>query len=177
MLTWNGILDAPRRAHRPHGLGQDHGGNALAARLGRTFVDNDAVLEARTGRSARRDRGAEGADALHLREAEALVFAFSTTPPAVVAAAAAAPLEAGRGRGDARSRGRLPARDVAVIAVGLDPPTTTVTGRSSPRTRGALDAQFATLTSATARSATLVVDATPRRPETIVDEISRALAP
>jgi len=36
-------------------------GQTLAARLGRPFVDNDVVLERRTGRSAREIAAADGA--------------------------------------------------------------------------------------------------------------------
>jgi len=68
-------------------------GEPLAERLGRPFVDNDVVLEARTGRTARQIASAEGADALHRHEAEALVDALAGSVPAVVAAAAAAPLD------------------------------------------------------------------------------------
>src|SRR5438552_11350746 len=75
------------------GSGKTTVGLLLAARLGRAFVDNDVVLEARTGQTAREIAAAEGAEALHLREAEALVVALSTPAAAVVAAAAAAPLE------------------------------------------------------------------------------------
>jgi shikimate kinase len=68
-------------------------GRLLGVRLGRPFVDNDVVLERRTGHSAREIALADGADALHLREAEALIDALAQPVPAVVAAAAAAPLE------------------------------------------------------------------------------------
>ncbi|MDQ1511330.1 MAG: hypothetical protein QOG50_3174, partial [Actinomycetota bacterium] len=47
----------------------------------------------RTGHTAREIAAAAGADALHLREAEALVFALSSNVAAVIAAAAAAPME------------------------------------------------------------------------------------
>ncbi len=68
-------------------------GALLAARLAQPFVDNDAELEARTGRSAREIVAADGADALHALEAETLVAALDRPEPAVIAAAAAAVVE------------------------------------------------------------------------------------
>lgn len=63
-------------------------GHLLARRLGRRFIDNDEALEARAGRSARDIARADGADALHALEAQALVDALAQPVPAVVAAAA-----------------------------------------------------------------------------------------
>ena len=68
-------------------------GRGLAARLGCAFVDNDAALEARTGRTARAIAEADGAGALHAREAEALLAALDRPQRAVVAAAAGAVTE------------------------------------------------------------------------------------
>jgi shikimate kinase len=68
-------------------------GGLLAERLGRPFIDNDAALEARTGRSAREIAAHDGADALHALEAETLVGALERPEPAVIAAAAAAAVE------------------------------------------------------------------------------------
>jgi shikimate kinase len=70
-------------------------GRLLAQRLGRPFVDNDDALEARTGRTARAIADAEGADALHVLEAETLLAALDRPDPAVVSAAAAAVVEPG----------------------------------------------------------------------------------
>jgi shikimate kinase len=68
-------------------------GRLLAERLGRPFIDNDAALEASTGRSAREIAADDGADALHALEAETLLHALERPEPAVIAAAAAAPAE------------------------------------------------------------------------------------
>src|SRR5262249_45956694 len=70
------------------GSGKSTVGHALARRLGRPFVDNDEALEARSGRSARAIADADGADALHRLEAQALVDALARPEPAVVAMAA-----------------------------------------------------------------------------------------
>ena len=70
-------------------------GALLATRLGRPFVDNDVLLQQRTGRSAREIADTEGAEALHAREAEALLAGLANTVPAVIDAAAAAPMEPG----------------------------------------------------------------------------------
>ena len=76
------------------GSGKSTVGRSLAAHLGCPFIDNDARLEERTGQTAREVAAAEGADALHAREAGVLVDALASSVPAVVAAAAAAPMEA-----------------------------------------------------------------------------------
>jgi shikimate kinase len=74
------------------GSGKSTVGTMLAARLARPFLDNDAMLERRTGRRARDIAAAEGVDRLHELEADVLADALSAVPAAVIAAAAAAPL-------------------------------------------------------------------------------------
>src|SRR5689334_14413518 len=59
------------------GSGKSTVGRPLAARLDRPFVDNDDRLAARTGQTAREVAAAEGADALHAREAAVLVDALA----------------------------------------------------------------------------------------------------
>jgi shikimate kinase len=75
--------------------GKSHVGSEVAQRLGRDFVDNDGMLEAREGRSAREIEAADGQDALHKCEAECLVEALARPGPAVIAAAAGAVLVSG----------------------------------------------------------------------------------
>jgi len=148
-------------------------GPLLGARLGRDFVDNDAVLKARTGQSAREIASAEGVDALHRHEADALVGALAEPVPAVIAAAAAAPMEADGAAAMHGSfvvylraapevlAGRLagaPVRDDHRPAVG-----------SIARQFDARDARYREL-------ASLVVDTTGLAPDEIVAEISAALA-
>jgi shikimate kinase len=153
-------------------------GTALAARMGRPFVDNDSQLAARTGRTAREIADAEGAGRLHVLEAEALVDALASPVPAVAAAAAGAVLE-----------------PVAVAALQSD---AVVYLRASPAvlearlTRGTapddhrpfvaddprrvLEAQFAERDDAYRALATLTVDADGDAPGAIVDEITSVLA-
>jgi shikimate kinase len=72
----------------PMGAGKTSVGTALAGLLGRTFVDNDVELSARTGDSAAGIAAEEGLDALHDLEAEELRAALRRRPGAVLAAAA-----------------------------------------------------------------------------------------
>ncbi|MGD9755659.1 MAG: shikimate kinase [Acidimicrobiia bacterium] len=61
-------------------------GRLLAAELGRPFVDGDAELQARTGRTARQLQAGEGRARLH--ELERAVLAQQRDRPVVLAAAA-----------------------------------------------------------------------------------------
>jgi shikimate kinase len=75
------------------GSGKTTVGRVLASWCGRPFVDNDALLARRAGRTARELEASDGVDALHDAEVAALVVALASPEPAVVAAAAAAPLD------------------------------------------------------------------------------------
>jgi shikimate kinase len=70
------------------GTGKTSVGEPLARRLGRPFVDNDRVLEAIAGATAREVAQREGIDALHRLEATMLRAALDREEPSVVAAAA-----------------------------------------------------------------------------------------
>jgi shikimate kinase len=152
-------------------------GQLLAARLGRPFVDNDVVLERRTGRSAREIAAADGAVALHLREAEALIDALSQPVPAVVAAAAAAPLEP-------RAAGALGLHDVVYLRATPDVLAARLARGSDDDHRpfvanGAevvLAAQFEARDARYRDLATLVVDADAGDANAVVAEITSALA-
>jgi shikimate kinase len=161
------------------GSGKTTVGLLLAARLGRAFVDNDVVLETRTGRTAREIATALGAEALHLREAEALVFALSGAVPAVVAAAAAAPLEpfaaAAMRVHDVIYLRATP--DVLAARLARAPGDDHHRPFVADDARAVLDAQFAARDERYRALATLVVDAGVEGPEAVVDEVSAALAP
>jgi shikimate kinase len=70
------------------GSGKTTIGERVAAALGRSFLDNDELLEHRTGITAAALAERDGVDALHRAEAATLLGALESTPPAVIAAAA-----------------------------------------------------------------------------------------
>jgi shikimate kinase len=69
------------------GSGKTTVGKLLAARLHRPFVDSDAVVEARTGRTVREIFEADGEAAYRPLETDALLDALASPEPAVIAAA------------------------------------------------------------------------------------------
>ncbi|MDQ3978450.1 MAG: shikimate kinase [Actinomycetota bacterium] len=71
------------------GAGKTTVGRATANQLGWAFIDSDAQVEARTGRTVAQIWAAEGEDGFRRLEAEALDAALASTKerPAVVAAA------------------------------------------------------------------------------------------
>jgi shikimate kinase len=74
-------------------------GRALAVRLGRTFFDSDAMIEARTGRTVAQIFETSGEPAFRALETEVLDAALDAVPPGVVAAAGGVVLsEANRSR-------------------------------------------------------------------------------
>jgi shikimate kinase len=70
------------------GAGKTTTGTALAAALGRPFVDSDVALTERTGTTGATLASRQDVAALHDLEAELLVGALADPRPAVVAAAA-----------------------------------------------------------------------------------------
>jgi shikimate kinase len=71
------------------GSGKTTIGRALAKVLDRPFLDNDEILEQRTGRSGAEIARTDGVSALHRDEWEALRAELSRDEPSIVAAAAA----------------------------------------------------------------------------------------
>lgn len=158
------------------GAGKSTVGPALAARLRRTFVDNDELLQQQTLRTAREVAASDGAEELHAREAEVLVAALSRADPAVIAAAAAAPMEPG-------VAAALHPHDVVYLRVAPDVLAARVAGaRAADDHRpfvaddpvSVLRLQFSERDERYRALATQVVDAR-AAPEIVVDEITAAL--
>jgi len=163
------------------GSGKTTVGILLADRLDRMFVDNDVVLESQTGQPAREIAAAAGADALHLREAEALLFALSSNVAAVIAAAAAAPMEAFAAAVMSRHEVVYLRAPPTVLAARIaripdDHHRPFVAGGAPGTLAAQLAAQLAARDERYRSLATLVVDAGVDGPEAVVDEISAALA-
>lgn len=70
------------------GSGKSTVAEVLAERLGRPILDNDALLEQRTGATAADLESNVGADELHRLEREVLATALDREEPAVITAAA-----------------------------------------------------------------------------------------
>ncbi len=96
------------------GSGKSTIGTRVAAALSLQFLDNDELLERRTGHSAADLAARDGVDALHRAEAGVLLDALRSAPPSVIAAAASTIT-------DGEVRDRL--RDQTVIWLRADPST------------------------------------------------------
>lgn len=94
--------------------GKTSAGRRLAERLGRDFVDSDAQVVSRTGRSVREIFESDGEAAFRRLEAEALAEALGRPAPVVVGAAGGVVLDAG-------NRARL--ADAVVIWLRAEPAT------------------------------------------------------
>jgi len=75
------------------GSGKSSVGRALAERTGWPFVDNDALVERVTGRTARQLLAEAGEDAMREAEASALRTGLGLAPPVIVATAAGTVLD------------------------------------------------------------------------------------
>src|SRR3954469_21600548 len=76
------------------GSGKTTLGQALAARLGRPFLDSDEQVEAATGRTVREIFEVDGEAAYRVLESKVLCEALASGPPAVIAAAGGTVLSA-----------------------------------------------------------------------------------
>lgn len=70
------------------GSGKTTVGRALATRTGWRYMDNDELVRLVSGRAPQEIDEAQGEDALHRAEAQALRHALSAPPPLIVGAAA-----------------------------------------------------------------------------------------
>jgi shikimate kinase len=74
------------------GTGKTTVGKRVAKALGRPFVDSDDLLQTRTGHTARELFEADGEQAMHAQERDALMEAFASPQANVIGAAASAVL-------------------------------------------------------------------------------------
>jgi shikimate kinase len=96
------------------GSGKTTVGSIVAERLGRTLVDSDLRIEARTGRTVKQILADDGVDALRRAEADALFDALADGEPRVIAAAGGVVLDDG-------DRRRLRRADADVVWLSADP--------------------------------------------------------
>jgi shikimate kinase len=96
------------------GSGKTTVGSIVAERLGRTLVDSDLRIEARTGRTVKQILADDGVDALRRAEADALFDALADGEPRVIAAAGGVVLDHG-------DRRRLRRADADVVWLSADP--------------------------------------------------------
>jgi shikimate kinase len=75
------------------GSGKSSVGRALAARTGWPFLDNDALVERATGRTARQLLAEAGEEAMRAAESAAMRAGLTTAPPVIVAGAAGTVLD------------------------------------------------------------------------------------
>lgn len=75
------------------GSGKSSIGQALAERTGWPFVDNDALVQSATGRTARELLATDGESAMRAAESAALRAGAALDPPAIVATAAGTVLD------------------------------------------------------------------------------------
>jgi shikimate kinase len=155
------------------GSGKTTLGTRLAARLGREFLDNDVLLEARTRSDAAQLRREHGEAALHGLESDVLIDALASRPFAVIAAAAST-----IDRADVRTA----LRDHAFV-VWLEASVDELTERLRdpgrrplPRDpRSTLRHQVEARSARFASVADVVIDTTDRDPQTVLDEVMARL--
>jgi shikimate kinase len=151
------------------GSGKTTVGRALARKLDRPFVDNDEVLEQRTGRSAAEITRSDGVSSLHRAEFESLEASLAHGTPSVVAAAAAVVEEP-----EARA---LLDRDT-VVYLHADPATLASRVRhehAAHRRIASLPDQYAARDARYRALADVVVETAGRSVDDIVAEITRSV--
>lgn len=98
------------------GVGKSTVARIVAERLGRSVVDSDSVIEARTGRTVREIFAADGEQAFRALESEVLLEALASPVPAVIAAAGGVVLSA-------TNRAALNAAKARIVWLSADPAT------------------------------------------------------
>ena len=155
------------------GTGKSTVGEQLARRLDRDFLDNDVLLEARTGATAATLRRDCGEAELHRLEADVLLDCLARQPFAVIAAAASTVL-----RDDVRDVLRRSSfviwlrADVTELSERLDDPGSRPLAGDH---RATLQRQSDERTALYRAVADLVVDTTAKDPDTVMAEVLRQL--
>jgi shikimate kinase len=153
------------------GAGKSTVGRRLADALRRPFVDNDDMLQRRTGRTARDIAARDGLGALHRAETDVLQEALSSPEPAVIAASAAAAV-------DPRAVPALARSYVVYLRAQPDVLAARVHRPSDDAHRPVTDLaeQYAERDSVYRARASFTVDASSRSVEEVVQKITDALA-
>ncbi len=155
------------------GAGKTSVGTALAARLGRPFLDNDALVRALTGREPPEIDASDGEDALHRAEADALRAAVARPGTSIIAVAGAIV-------DDPPERARL-ARSGFVVWLRARPETLRARiGTGAGRRHEATDLEWLAARSderepAYRAVADLIVDVDERTVDEVVDRVEAAL--
>ncbi len=155
------------------GAGKSTIGRRLATRTGWPYIDNDALIEAATGRSAPEIVATDGAEALHEAELAAFEHGAALEPPVILGVAGFVVM-------DERARGRMQAAG-RVVWLRARPETLhrrvgTGRGRRPAATslewvRDVVDQRTPTYTAA----ADLIIDVDRLRPGPVADDILRGL--
>jgi shikimate kinase len=157
------------------GTGKTTVGRLLAARLGRPFLDSDAVIEAETGRTVRQIFETDGEPAFRRLEAAALRRAVGSPVPSVIAAAGGTVLDPGN-REVLRDAGHVVwlRADPAVLVERVDGADHRPLLAVDPAR--ALERLDATRRPLYAEVADQVVDVDVRSPDEVVDVVLAAVA-
>jgi shikimate kinase len=155
------------------GAGKSTVGRALARAWGVPFVDNDELLRARDGRTARAIAADDGVAALHRAEAAVARSALMDPTPRVVTLAASV-------ADDVSVLDELRGRDVVWLRASPSTLHARVDGRAAHRPSAhdlgeTVEQQAARRAAAFGSVARVVVDVDDRQPAAIVEEITAAL--
>jgi 5-deoxy-5-amino-3-dehydroquinate synthase len=153
------------------GSGKTTVGEIVAARLGRPFVDSDAVIEERTGRTVREIWHTDGEPAYRVLETAALRDFLDSPEPSVIAAAGGVVL---------REENRAALKEAAALVVWLDADVDVLAARATTGDHRPLldDDPLGAMTQMDREReplyrevAGVVIDTTDRSPEDVADEI------
>ena len=155
------------------GAGKSTVGRRLAARTGWPYIDNDALIEAATGRTAPEIVATDGAEALHEAELAAFDHGVSLAPPVILGVAGFVVMED-------HARSRMPAAG-RVVWLRARPETLHLrVGSGRGRRPAATSLEWvrdivAQRTTTYTAAADLIIDVDRMRPGLVADEIVRRL--